>query len=280
MISKVNSPNNTRNTAMLKTESRNEKTVNIDKMTTDEMLSVMQDENEKAAFAVRRAIPEIRKTVDSVYLKMKNGGRLFYVGCGTSGRLGVLDASEIPPTYGVPQGVVIGIIAGGDSALRFSSEGAEDDALKGRSDLLSYNITENDSVIGISAAGGAQYVVGALKLAKEKGAVTACITSNENTKISEYSDYCIVVDTGAEVVTGSTRMKAGTAQKLVLNMISTSLMIKAGYVYENLMINLKPTNVKLRKRMINIVRSILDCGEKEAEDRLEKSGWVIKDAVK
>lgn len=265
---------------MLKTESRHEKTVNIDKMTTDEMLSVMQDENEKAAFAVRRAIPEIRKTVDSVYLKMKNGGRLFYVGCGTSGRLGVLDASEIPPTYGVPQGVVIGIIAGGDSALRFSSEGAEDDALKGRSDLLSYNITENDSVIGISAAGGAQYVVGALKLAKEKGAVTACITSNENTKISEYSDYCIVVDTGAEVVTGSTRMKAGTAQKLVLNMISTSLMIKAGYVYENLMINLKPTNVKLRKRMINIVRSILDCGEKEAEDRLEKSGWVIKNAVK
>ena len=126
---------------MLKTESRNEKTVNIDKMTTDEMLSVMQDENEKAAFAVRRAIPEIRKTVDSVYLKMKNGGRLFYVGCGTSGRLGVLDASEIPPTYGVPQGVVIGIIAGGDSALRFSSEGAEDDALKGRSDLLSYNVT-------------------------------------------------------------------------------------------------------------------------------------------
>ncbi len=264
---------------MLKTEQRNPKTKNIDKMSTADMLRAIQNENLVAVSAVEQAIPEMTRAVDAIYPKMQKGGRLFYVGCGTSGRLGVLDASEIPPTYGMPHGVVVGIIAGGDRALRFATEGTEDSEELGKSDLASYDITENDSVIGISAAGGAKYVIGALKLAKEKGLITACITSNENTLMSNYADYVMVTDTGAEAITGSTRMKAGTAQKLLLNMISTSLMVKLGLVYENLMINLRPTNIKLKNRMINIVCEILGCEKEVAEQKLEKADWVIKKAL-
>lgn len=264
---------------MLKTEERNQLTKNIDSADTMTMLSFMQAENANAVNSVDRAIGSIAQVIDNCFERIKNGGRLFYVGCGTSGRLGVLDASECPPTFGVSPNIVIGIIAGGDRALRYAVEGAEDDENAGAADLSVNLPNEKDCVIGISAAGGAKYVVGALKYAKEKGAYTACITSNQNTPVSEYAQNVIFTDTGAEVITGSTRMKAGTAQKLVLNMISTSLMIKLGYVYENLMINLKPTNKKLKERMINIVCEILHCEKSLAQQKLEQADWNIRKAV-
>lgn len=264
---------------MLKTEMRNPKTINIDKMSTEEMINVMQEENLNAAKAVDGALKDIGKAVDGINERMSKGGRLFYVGCGTSGRLGVLDASECPPTYGVSPDLVIGVIAGGDTALRNAVEGAEDSFEKGTDDISAYNITANDTVVGISAAGGAAYVLGALHHAKTKGALTVAVSSNPDGKIIEVSDIGIYTDTGPEVVTGSTRMKAGTAQKLVLNMISTAVMIKQGYVYENFMINLKPSNIKLRKRMISIVSDITGKDAEFSEKLLEDNDFVIKKAL-
>ena len=260
---------------MRETETRNERTRHIDKMSTEEMLEAMQRENENAAKAVRNALKSIGRVIEKIDIRMKAGGRLIYAGCGTSGRLGVLDASEIPPTFGA-EGKVIGLIAGGDKALRTAAEGAEDDEEQGKKDLENLAIKKEDSVIGISAAGGAAYVKGALNAAGEKGCYTACITSNRDAEISRYAEDTICTETGAEAITGSTRMKAGTAQKMVLNMISTALMIKQGYVYENLMINLKPTNQKLRKRMENIVCELTGCTEQEAVRLLDGNGWDIK----
>lgn len=260
---------------MRETETRNERTKHIDRMCTEEMLEAMQRENENAAKAVRNALKSIGRVIEKIDIRMKAGGRLIYAGCGTSGRLGVLDASEIPPTFGA-EGKVIGLIAGGDKALRTAAEGAEDDEEQGKKDLENLAIKKEDSVIGISAAGGAAYVKGALNAAREKGCYTACITSNRDAEISRYAEDTICTETGAEAITGSTRMKAGTAQKMVLNMISTALMIKQGYVYENLMINLKPTNQKLRKRMENIVCELTGCTEQEAVRLLDGNGWDIK----
>lgn len=260
---------------MRETETRNERTRHIDKMSTEEMLEAMQRENENAAKAVRNALKSIGRVIEKIDIRMKAGGRLIYAGCGTSGRLGVLDASEIPPTFGA-EGKVIALIAGGDKALRKAAEGAEDDEEQGKKDLENLAIKKEDSVIGISAAGGAAYVKGALNAAGEKGCYTACITSNRDAEISGYAEDTICTETGAEAITGSTRMKAGTAQKMVLNMISTALMIKQGYVYENLMINLKPTNQKLRKRMENIVCELTGCTEQEAVRLLDGNGWDIK----
>lgn len=264
---------------MLKTEERNVYSMHIDKMDTYQMLEIIQKENENAVKAVSKAINSISETIDIISERMNNGGRLFYAGCGTSGRLGVLDASECPPTFGVSQDVVIGIIAGGDKALRNAVENSEDNYEAGKSDLEVYNITENDSVIGISVAGGAEYVIGALEYAKSFGAFTVALTCNENTKIGKICDIEILTDTGAEIITGSTRMKAGTAHKMVLNMISTSLMVKAGHVYENLMINLKPSNNKLRDRMIRIVCEITDKSYDESEKLLSDNEFNIKNAV-
>lgn len=261
------------------TEKRNEHTLHIDKMSTKEMLEAIQRENVCAAESVGRAIAETETAIDKIFARMERGGRLFYVGCGTSGRIGVLDASELPPTFGVSPDLVVGIIAGGDKALRTAVEGAEDSYESGRRNIAEYAITANDSVIGISAAGGAAYVLGALEYAKKCGAFTVALTSNNGTKIGNAADCCIVTDTGPEAITGSTRMKAGTAQKLVLNMISTSLMVKAGYVYENIMINLKPTNIKLKNRMIGIVSELTRKDMSESEQLLEKSSWNIKKAV-
>ena len=260
---------------MRETETRNERTKHIDRMCTEEMLEAMQRENENAAKAVRNALKSIGRVIEKIDIRMKAGGRLIYAGCGTSGRLGVLDASEIPPTFGA-EGKVIALIAGGDKALRKAAEGAEDDEEQGKKDLENLAIKKEDSVIGISAAGGAAYVKGALNAAGEKGCYTACITSNRDAEISGYAEDTICTETGAEAITGSTRMKAGTAQKMVLNMISTALMIKQGYVYENLMINLKPTNQKLRKRMENIVCELTGCTEQEAVRLLDGNGWDIK----
>lgn len=260
---------------MRETETRNERTRHIDKMSTEEMLEAMQRENENAAKAVRNALKSIGRVIEKIDIRMKAGGRLIYAGCGTSGRLGVLDASEIPPTFGA-EGKVIAMIAGGDKALRTAAEGAEDNEEQGKKDLENLAIKKEDSVIGISAAGGAAYVKGALNAAGEKGCYTACITSNRDAEISRYAEDTICTETGAEAITGSTRMKAGTAQKMVLNMISTALMIKQGYVYENLMINLKPANQKLRKRMENIVCELTGCTEQEAVRLLDGNGWDIK----
>lgn len=264
---------------MLNTERRNPDTKHIDKMSTAEMIAVMQRENENAVKAVGKAQSAICEAVDKCYPRMKNGGRLIYVGCGTSGRLGIIDASECPPTYGVPKEMVVGIIAGGDKAIRIASEGNEDSAEAGENDVAALGINENDCVVGISAAGGAPYVLAALRYARSAGALTVGITSNEGTKITDVAEVAIVADTGAEVVTGSTRMKAGTSQKLILNMLSTSLMIKLGFVYENLMINLRPTNTKLRDRMIRITCDILECDRESAQKYLEAGEWDIRAAI-
>lgn len=264
---------------MLKTEMRNPATTHIDAMTPTEMVAVMQKENENAVKAVAQVGDAIAEAIGQISQRMAQGGRLFYIGCGTSGRLGVLDASECPPTYGVSPDLVVGIIAGGDGALRRSSEGAEDSWEAGYAVLEPYAITQLDSVVGISAAGGAAYVLAAMQYAREKNALTVGITSNAGSKISSAADIAIDPDTGAEVITGSTRMKAGTAQKLILNMISTGVMIRLGHVYENMMINLRPTNIKLKARMVRITQEITGLEAEAAEALLEANDWSIRKAV-
>ena len=264
---------------MLKTEMRNEKSMNIDKMTTAEMVRVIQNENLNAVKALENELESITKSIDEISRRMERGGRLFYTGCGTSGRLGVLDAAECPPTYGVSQDTVIGIIAGGDSTLRKAAENAEDSYENGYNDINEYNLTENDSVIGISVAGGAAYVLGALECAKEANALAIALSCNDGCPIEEKADICIHPDTGAEVITGSTRMKAGTAHKMILNMISTAVMIKQGYVYENLMINLKPSNIKLRDRIIRIVSDITGLSHEQSEDLLKNNEFNIRKSI-
>lgn len=264
---------------MLNTEKRNQHSTHIDKMATDEMLKVIQQENINAALAVEKALPQITVAVDKISERINRGGRLFYVGCGTSGRLGVLDASECPPTYGISPDMVVGIISGGEKALRNAVEGAEDNFEAGIRDISKYKLTELDSVVGISVAGGAAYVLGALSAAKNANALTVGLTCNEGCKINEFADLFILTDTGAEVVTGSTRMKAGTAHKMVLNMLSTCVMIKYGRVLENYMIYIKPMNVKLKDRMIRIVSEIANISREEAEEKLNSNDWDIKKAI-
>ena len=264
---------------MLKTEMRNQSTMHIDKMATLDMVNAIQNENRNAVEALTPALGRIAEVIDAITERMERGGRLFYIGCGTSGRLGVLDASECPPTYGVSRELVVGIIAGGDAALRAAIEGAEDSYDFGGRDISAHKISELDTLIGISVAGGAGYVIGALEAAKGVGALTVALTSNEDSPIGRIADHEIVTDTGAEVITGSTRMKAGTAHKMVLNMISTSVMVKLGHVYENLMINLKPSNIKLRRRMITIVSDITGLDADRSEKLLEENGFVIRRAV-
>lgn len=264
---------------MLNTEKRNPKTTYIDRMDTAQMVQIMQQENKNAVNAIDAELGAIAAAVDAISERMKKGGRLFYIGCGTSGRLGVIDAAECPPTYGVSKDLVVGIIAGGDGALRSAVEGAEDSKEAGIRDISAHEITELDSLIGISAAGGAAYVMGAMEYAREKGALTVSLSNNADRPIETFADISIHPDTGAEVVTGSTRMKAGSTQKMVLNMISTAVMIKQGHVYENMMINLRPANIKLRDRMIRIVCEITKLPYEDAEKLLEKNDFVIRKAI-
>jgi len=261
---------------MLKTEMRNPKTMNLDQMDTLAMVRIMNEENMNAVKAVEAVSGEIARAIDVISLKMKDGGRLFYMGAGTSGRLGVIDAAECPPTFGVSPEKVVGIIAGGDKCLKQASENAEDSAEAGKRDLEGYELTGNDVVVGLSVAGGAAYVLSGLSYAKSRGCVTVGITSNEDSPLAEQADIAICPDTGAEVVTGSTRLKAGTAQKLILNMLSTCAMVKQGYVCENLMINLKPSNDKLKKRVIRITTDLTGLNEEAAVEALEKNGWSIR----
>ncbi|MBQ3519479.1 MAG: N-acetylmuramic acid 6-phosphate etherase [Clostridia bacterium] len=265
---------------MLKTEKRNPNTTNLESMSTQEIVKIINEENRTVCAAVDKELPAIAKACDAVTNAIQNGGRVFYVGAGTSGRLGVCDAAECPPTFGVPYVLFNGIIAGGNDSMFRASENKEDSAELAVIDLKEHNVCAKDIVIGISASGSAAYVIGALEYAKSIGAVTVAIANNPETKMQSLADIGICADTGPEVITGSTRMKAGTAQKIILNMISTTAMVKCGYVYENLMINLKPTNKKLKNRMIGIVQEILQCTAEEAINRLEKSDWVIREAIK
>lgn len=263
---------------MLKTEMRNENSMHIDKMDTIDMCRVMNKENMNSVMAVEKALPQIAEAVDAITEAFKKGGKLVYIGAGTSGRLGIIDATECPPTFGVPQSLFQGIIAGGKERVFSASENEEDKYESGVRDVTGV-LCENDVLVGISAAGGAKYVVGAIEEAKRIGCTTVSVTSNEGTAITKAADISIVCDTGAEVITGSTRLKAGNSQKFVLNMLSTCSMIKMGNVYENLMINLKPTNEKLKKRVIRITGQILGVDEDIAEKLLEKNEWNIRKTV-
>lgn len=246
----------------------------LEHMSTAELLDNMNREDQTVAFAVREAIPSIIPLVERITDKMKSGGRLFYLGAGTSGRLGIVDASECPPTYGIEQGRVIGIIAGGDTAIRKAVEFAEDDLDAGWKDLVKYDIGTSDVVIGIAASGGTPYVVGALKKCREMSISTGCITCNPDAAIAAIAEFPVTVVVGPEFVTGSTRMKAGTAQKLVLNMISTSVMIKLGRVRGNKMVDMQLTNNKLVERGTRMIMNATGVTFETAAALLEQHGSV------
>ncbi|MFY0714625.1 N-acetylmuramic acid 6-phosphate etherase [Seonamhaeicola sp. NFXS20] len=248
----------------------------LDKMSTFDLLSNMNAEDKTVPLAIERAIPSIEKLIDVIHEKMSKGGRLFYIGAGTSGRLGVLDASECPPTYGVDDNLVIGLIAGGDVALRKAVENAEDDTALAWKDLKKYNINEKDVLIGIAASGTTPYVIGGVKACRENNIVTGCITCNESSPLSAEVDYPIELIVGPEFVTGSTRMKAGTAQKLALNMISTTVMIKLGRVKGNKMVDMQLSNKKLVNRGVRMIMAELHVDEETANSLLHKHKNVRK----
>lgn len=249
---------------------------NLENMSVNELLTNINNEDKKIALAVKKSIPQIESFVIQLVDKFEKGGRLFYIGAGTSGRLGVLDASECPPTFGVPDNWVIGLIAGGDSAFRKAVENAEDDKEQAWKDLQAFDINENDVLVGIAASGGTPYVIGGLEEANKNGILTGCITCNLNTKVATVSQYPIEVVVGSEFVTGSTRMKAGTAQKLVLNMITTSLMIKLGRVVGNKMVDMQLTNNKLVKRGTLMIAKELEIDNVKAKELLIKHKSVRK----
>lgn len=263
----------------LTTELRNEKTMNLDEMNTIEILTAMNEEDHRVPQQIAQALPAIAPLVEETIKAMKQGGRLIYVGAGTSGRLGVLDAAECPPTFGVAPDRVIGLIAGGEKAFIEAKEGAEDDEGLGEADLKKIQLTVRDVVVGIAASGRTPYVIGALKYANQVGAVTGSLACNRGAAISRIAIYPIEVETGSEVLTGSTRLKAGTAQKLVLNMISTTVMIGLGKAYKNLMVDLKPTNEKLRERSKRIIMEATDVEAAVAEKHLREAGGVVKVAI-
>jgi N-acetylmuramic acid 6-phosphate etherase len=248
----------------------------IEKMPVSDILKNINTEDKSVPLAVEKAIPQIEKLVSAIVEKMKNGGRLFYMGAGTSGRLGIVDASECPPTYGVPHGLVVGIIAGGDKAIRKAVEFAEDDTEQGWNDLLEHEISSQDVVIGITASGSTPYVVGAIKKCKQKGIITGGVSCNNNSALAKECDFPIEVVVGPEFITGSTRMKSGTAQKLVLNMISTSVMIKLGRVKGNKMVDMQLSNNKLIDRGTRMVMNELEVDYELANSLLQKHGSVRK----
>lgn len=245
-------------------------------MPLSELLMSINKEDQTVPLAVAQSLGQIEHLVEAIVQRMRKGGRLFYLGAGTSGRLGILDASECPPTFGVDHGLVIGLIAGGDKAIRFPVEFAEDDRSQGWKDLVQHNVSEADVVIGIAASGFTPYVVGALKACRENNITTGCITCNRDTDVSKMADYPVEVFVGPEFVTGSTRMKSGTAQKLVLNMISTSTMIRLGRVKGNKMVDMQLSNHKLVGRGTRMVMEQTGLTEAEAESLLKEQGSVRK----
>lgn len=261
------------------TEQENPKTVNIDEVSTIEALRLINEEDKLVAIAVERVLPQIADTTDRIVGRLQNGGRLFYVGTGTSGRLGVLDASEIPPTYGVSYDLVQGIIAGGWDALYKASEASEDNKQAGANDLIDRGVNGKDAVVGVAASGRTPYTIGAVEYARSIGCFTACIVCNPESAITKAVDVAIVPVVGPEAITGSTRMKSGTAQKLVLNMISTVTMIRLGYVKGNRMTNVKPSNEKLRDRSLRILMAEAGLDETAAGELLETAGGDLRVAL-
>jgi len=261
------------------TEERNPVSMKIDQMNTEEIIRLINQEDAKVAEAVRAEIPAIKRTVDMIVDRMRKGGRLFYVGAGTSGRLGILDAIECGPTFSVEKGKVVGILAGGEKAMFISQEETEDDFDMGAKAIKKYSINDLDSVIGIAASGNTPYVLGAIEEAKKHGALTMGLVCIIGSLLGKKVDIAIAPIVGPEVITGSTRMKAGTAQKIVLNTISTTVMIKLGKVYSNLMIALNPTNYKLRERAKNIFMEITNANYDAAEEYLKKADYNIKAAI-
>ena len=262
------------NLAQLATEARNPASGHLDSVSTAEMVRVLHNADHEAVGAVDAVLPQVAAAIDGIVARLEAGGRLFYLGAGTSGRLGVLDASECPPTYNVPAEMVQGLIAGGDVALRRSVERAEDDETQGQRDLEERGFSGKDVLVGIAASGRTPYVVGGVKYARELGALTIGLSCVPGSKLALAAEMEITPATGPEVVTGSTRMKAGTATKLVLNMVSTGSLVRLGYVYGNLMVNVQPTNVKLRDRAARIIATLTGLDTSGAEALLERAGSV------
>lgn len=261
------------------TEKSNPETVNIDISSTDEILKMINNEDKKVANAVEKELPNIAKAVDIIVENFKSGGRLLYFGAGTSGRLGVLDASECPPTFGVSKNMVQGIIAGGNTALTTAIEGAEDNIELAKKDFEQIKIQKNDTIVCISASGNPKYLLTIAKMGRTKNAKIITVTSNKEAKLIPLSDVTICTEVGAETISGSSRMKSGTAQKMVLNMLTTASMVKIGKTYKNFMVDLKATNEKLKKRAVSIVCEIANCNETIAEKHLEANDYDVKSAV-
>lgn len=261
------------------TEQRNPNTTHIDTLSTLEMVRLINQEDQKVAVAVAQVAPEIARAIDVITRQLSQGGRLFYVGCGTSGRLGILDAVECPPTYSTDPAMVQAIIAGGYPAIFRAVEGAEDDFDLGRRDLQERGFAREDVLVGLAASGRTPYVLGAMGFARELGAAVIAVTCCPGSEVDRMADIGIAPTPGPEVITGSTRMKSGTAQKMVLNMLSTGTMIKLGKVYGNLMVDVKPSNKKLIRRCVTIVREAVGCGEDQAVSALEACGYRPKVAI-
>ena len=262
-----------------RTEQRNQASKNLDHMSSREIVNLMSEEDQKVPLAVSRELPNIARAVDGIVARMQAGGRLIYVGAGTSGRLGVLDASECPPTFGVSPQLVRGIIAGGKKAITQPVEGAEDSQSNGRHDLRKIGISRNDSIVGLAASGTTPYVLAAISYARRQGALTIAVTANRKSPLARAAHIAITPDVGPEVLTGSTRLKAGTAQKMVLNMLSTATMVRLGHAYENLMIDLTKTNRKLRDRAKRILMEATGKSVSEAEHALRKSDHNLRIAL-
>jgi len=267
------------NLSRLQTEQRNPRSMHIDRMATIDIVRVINQEDHLVAQAVEKELSHIAEAVDVITSKLRTGGRLIYCGAGTSGRLGVLDASECPPTYGVDPGMVVGLIAGGPTAVTQAAEGAEDKAELGVEDLKSISFTEKDVLVGIAASGRTPYAIGAMDYAHSVGAPVIAVVCCADSEMSRHADITIAPVPGPEVVTGSSRMKSGTAQKMVLNMLSTASMIKLGKVYENLMVDLRPSNEKLVQRAVRIVSSATGSEETEARRALEEADMHCKTAI-
>ncbi|MBC9825964.1 N-acetylmuramic acid 6-phosphate etherase [Carnobacterium inhibens] len=263
----------------LTTETRNTQTMNLDELSASEVMTLMNQEDQKVAIAVEKELPMITKVVETITESFSKGGRLIYMGAGTSGRLGVLDAAECVPTFSVDPSMVQGLIAGGMKAMTVAVEGAEDSKTLGAEDLEAIQLTDKDVVVGIAASGRTPYVIGGLEYATSVGAKTATISCNKDAKISQYAQMPIEVDAGPEVLTGSTRLKAGTAQKLILNMLSTGAMIGSGKVYQNLMVDVKPSNEKLEERSKRIIMQATDCTYEEASETFEAADHQVKLAI-
>ncbi len=259
----------------LATEQQNPNTLNLDEMSALEIARAINHEDQSVAIAVQKTLPQVAKAIDIVAESLREGGRLIYVGAGTSGRLGALDASEIPPTFGINQKRIQHVIAGGEKALHSAVEDEEDSLNLGKKDIARRKPGKRDVVVGIAASGRTPYTVAALKYARKKGANTVAVVCNHNSALEQATDLAIVIDIGPEVLSGSTRMKAGTAQKLVLNMISTGAMVRLGYVYGNLMVNVQPRNEKLRERSLAIIEKTTGVPRNEASKALKAAGWSL-----